>query len=489
MEFINKLSKTVVIVFFGIFAFFYALANILFTVHLDQTVSFDKGITFASIVSFFVFLFIIYYLIKKDFFQIKEEYLLYVFLIISFIVGMTWIFINDIELRDLDDAYNCYRAACNIARGNLEPLSYKSYISVYPNNIGLITYLLIHIKLFGEFGSLYSIRIVNLMFVLLGYFALYRISKIIFNNRTVNCTLIVLMFGSMQFVFFSFFVYGNCLSYSMSLLSVMFLLSYFEDNKISGLILSSLFIIGSISIKQNSLIILIAESILLIMHFINTKKVIVIIVIIFTMFGVYTGTSGLEKYWGNKVDIDYGDTKLPTICWLGYGLNYDERRPGGYSSQFEQYHAENGFVSEFTKEYVETFIDGVLDTFKENPKLAIRFYGQKFLSSWANPQYETFNQHRELHNSDFVENVIDNKGLDIFWDGISSIVAIGVVYFLVKQAKNMSLYSMIGMIVVIGGFLFHMLWEVKAIYLYQYYMYLLPYAACGLVNILNRNKV
>ena len=42
---------------------------------------------------------------------------------------------------------------------------------------------------------------------------------------------------------------------------------------------------------------------------------------------------------------------------------------------------------------------------------------------------------------------------------------------------------MIGMIIVIGGFLFHTLWEVKAIYLYQYFMYLLPYAAAGLVSL------
>lgn len=489
MKFINKLSKTVVIIFFGIFAFFYAIGNIFYTVHLNQTVNFDKGINFISIVSLFALLSVLYYLINEDFFQIKEEYLLYVFLIISFIIGMTWIFMNDIQLRDLDDAYNCFRAAINIAVGNLEPLSYKSYISVYPNNIGLVTYFLIHIKFFGELGALYSIRIVNLIFVSLGYFALFRITQVIFNNRTINCTLIVLMFCSMQFVFFSFFIYGNCLSYSLSLLSVMFILDYFKDNSLSRLFLSSICIIVSISIKQNSLIILIAESILLFIHFINTKKINIIMVLLLTLIGVYGGTSGLEKFWGNKVNINYNDTRLPTVCWLGYGLNYDERRPGGYSSQFEQYHAENGFVSEFTQIYVKTFINDVLDTFKDNPKLAIRFYSQKFLSSWANPQYETFGQYRELHNSDFVNGVIDNKGLDIFWDGISSIVAIGIVIFLVKQAKNMSLYSMIGMIIVVGGFLFHMFWEVKAVYLYQYYMYLLPYAACGLVNILFRNKV
>ena len=404
-------------------------------------------------------------------------------------MGLAWIFLNDIELRELDDAYNCFRAAKNIAIGNLAPLSYKSYISVYPNNMGLVTYLFIHVKLFGVEKALYSIRFVNLIFVLIGYYALYRITKNIFNNRTVVCTLILLMFGSMQFVFYSFFVYGNCLSYTMALLSVMFLLDYFKSNKKVNLILSSLFIICSISIKANSLIILIAEAILLILHVINTKKLIVIFVLLLTLLGVYGGTTGLQKFWGNRINIDYNETKLPTICWLAYGLNYDQKRPGGYFNEFEVYHVENGYMPEFTEKRAQTFIDGVLDNFKEKPNVALRFYSQKFLSSWANPQYEAFDQFRELNNNDFVKNVVGgkiNNVLNVFWDGISSVVAIGLFVFVIKKRNCLNLYSTIGMIIVIGGFLFHTLWEVKAIYLYQYFMYLLPYAACGLVSLLDK---
>ena len=411
------------------------------------------------------------------------------FLLVSFTVGLAWIFLNDIELRELDDAYNCFRAAKNIAIGNLAPLSYKSYISVYPNNMGLVTYLFIHVKLFGVEKALYSIRFVNLIFVLIGYYALYRITKNIFNNRTVVCTLILLMFGSMQFVFYSFFVYGNCLSYTMALLSVMFLLDYFKSNKKVNLILSSLFIICSISIKANSLIILIAEAILLILHVINTKKLIVIFVLLLTLLGVYGGTTGLQKFWGNRINIDYNETKLPTICWLAYGLNYDQKRPGGYFNEFEVYHVENGYMPEFTEKRAQTFIDGVLDNFKEKPNVALRFYSQKFLSSWANPQYEAFDQFRELNNNDFVKNVVGgkiNNVLNVFWDGISSVVAIGLFVFVIKKRNCLNLYSTIGMIIVIGGFLFHTLWEVKAIYLYQYFMYLLPYAACGLVSLLDK---
>ena len=491
MAFINKLSKAIVITFFGLFAIIYLLGNIFFTASMSNTASFEKGITIPNIIVLILMMLFVYTLINKDFFHIKEEYLLYSFLFICLLTGLVWIFINDVNLKELDDSYNCFMAAKNIAIGNLAPLSYKSYISVYPNNIGLVTYFLIHIKLFGDVYALYSIRLVNLVFVLLGYFALYRITRILFNDRNINCTLIILMFGSMQFVFFSFLVYGNCLSYSLSLLSVMFLLDYFKNNKIRNIILSGLLIIGSISIKQNSLIIFIAESILLIIYLINTKRIIIIIVLFLTLLGVYGGTTALERFWGNKVGIDYRDTRMPTICWLAYGLNYDERRPGGYFNEFEVYHAENGYMPGFTKIRAQTFIDGVLDSFKENPKLAIKFYSQKFLSSWANPQFEAFNQYGRLEKNEIIESVVDgriNSKINRFWDGISSLVAIGLIVFVLKKVNDIGLYPMVGMVVVIGGFLFHALWEVKAIYLYQYYMYLLPYAACGLTVLFRKGN-
>ena len=47
--------------------------------------------------------------------------------------------------------------------------------------------------------------------------------------------------------------------------------------------------------------------------------------------------------------------------------------------------------------------------------------------------------------------------------------------------KDNDLKKVLIPIIVIGGFLFHILWETKAIYVIQYYFILLPYAAYGLV--------
>ena len=137
IKFINIFSKKIVLFFFGVFTLLYVIGNIFFTVRMENElisnlVSFNNGITIVNILFLFVLLFLTYYLIKKDFFHIKDKYLLSIFLLVSFVVGIAWIFVNDIELREIDDAYNCFRAAKNITITaifrDLPPRSLQMYI-------------------------------------------------------------------------------------------------------------------------------------------------------------------------------------------------------------------------------------------------------------------------------------------------------------------------------------------------------------------------
>ena len=485
VSFINKLSKNIVKGCFLVFALVYSVANLLFTTAVNRT-TYNTEFNFTSIFNILFLIFFIlllYYLIKKEFFKINDYKLLIFFLIMCLILGTIWILINDVELKDLDDSYNCYHAALNVLNGNYESLSYASYLSVYPNNIGYFTYLLVNLKIFGSTGTLYSIRFINLLFVLLGYLALYGITNLLFKDQKTNYILIYLMFLNIQYVFDSFIMYGNCPSYSLALISIYYLLKYFENGNPKHLVFTIVTIVCSITIKNNSLIILIAEIIYLFIHFLNNKKISIILSIFLMLLGTYLGTSGLQKYWGNKVDINYNDTKLPTICWLAYGLNYNQDRPGSYTSQFENYHAQNGYVKEYTQNEAKTFIDGILNDFKNKPSLIFRFYSQKFLASFTSPTYDCFDYYKELDNNTLVKEVTSGNLYIMFtniFDSGSSIIAIGLVLLILKEYKKIELKQAILMCIVFGGFLFHAFWEVKAIYLYQYFMYLLPLGAYGI---------
>lgn len=490
---LESLGKNIAKYCFYVFIVLYAIANIFFTVRQYNVGSNEAhylfGITIEHIIIVGILLLILFLYFRKANFKINNKILLIIFFIACIVLGLYWIFTNHPVLIEFDDAYNCYRAASLVGQGDYGPLGFKSYINTYPHNLSLVSYFMIYTRLFGD-NATTVIRIVNLVFVIVGYYSLYKISDEIFGNDDINTIVIFLMFLSMQFVFYAFFIYGNVVSYSSALLSVYLFIRYFKSEKILYLVLSGIAIIFSIAIKNNSLIILIAEIIYMVIHIIDKKKWLLSLFVIFVLIGETICTTGVTKFWEVRSNNDYSNS-LPKICWIAYGLNYDYRHPGGYMFEFEVYHHENGFVREFTEARVMTFIDGVLESFKEKPYLIPRFYAQKFLVSFANPEYETFAQYRELPQTEFNESVISgdiNDVLNEIWDATSTIVSIGLLVYMIKRFKKITLLELIGGVIVFGGFLFHSFWEVKAIYLYQYYMYLLPYAACGLYLLMKKKS-
>lgn len=395
--------------------------------------------------------------------------LLFIVLGLIFIQGVIYILSNDLELINIDDSYNVFNAAENIVKNNYSSIGYKSYINVYPNNIGLMSYFVILIKIFGKANTLLVVRLINLVFSIIGYLYLYKITDKLFLNEKINRILIILILINNQLIYLSELVYGNVLSYSLSIVSVYYLLVYLKKKTTKHIIVSIITIIISIFIKSNSIIVMIAECIYLLLDFISNKKIISIFAVALMLAGQFLATTGLQMYWGSKVEIDYSQSKLPTICWIANGINYDSRNPGRYTNQFEIYHMENDLVPEYTAVEAKRFVNEAIKYFEENPQEGLKFYVKKFLVSFANPTYECIDE----------KNIV----LETIWDASCSVVAIGLVLFMTKDYKNEELYRLIGLVVVIGGFLFHSFWETKAVYCYQYYLFLLPYAAYGLSNI------
>ena len=492
-ELFNRIGLYISRYCFIFFVFLYSIANIFMTVRQynagENIANYYFGITPLHIALVLVFGGILLYLAKKQLYKIDDRKFIIIFLFACFFVGLYWVLSNPQELTDYSDDYNCLRAARLVGSGDYGPLGYKTYINTYPHNLTLVSYFMIFTRLFGDSANL-IIRLVNIVFMLLGYYSLYKITDGLFENKEVNNIVIVLMFLSMQFVFYSFFIYGNVLSYSTALFSVWFFIAYMKNRKISDLIISMLAIVFSSAIKNNSLIILVAEMIYLLIHIINNKKPVLLVVIILTIALQYLSTTGVVNFWAKRADYDYSN-RLPKICWIAYGLNYDERHPGGYMNEFEVYHYENGFNPEYTKERAKTFINGVLENFKEKPYLIPRFYAQKFLVSFANPEYETFAQYRSLELNDFNQSIVSgeiNDCLNEVWDAVSTIISVGLLAYVVFRFKHITLNELICGVIVFGGFLFHSFWEVKAIYTYQYYMYLLPYAAYGIYLLANQKR-
>ena len=488
------LSKNIAKYAFILFIGLYATANLLFTVRrfngLDQSyeVNYLNGFNLYNTLLLVAIIGLIIYAFKKNFWGLKSKHVLYGFLGLSAIVGLTWIIANPQALVELDDAYNCFRAANGMAQGDLGVIGYKSYINTYPHNLPLVTYFFVLIKIFGPTNALWAIRLINLVLVLVGYYSLYQITNELFKNEKVNMLVVWFMFLSMQFVFYSFMVYSNVIAYTTGMVSLWFFTRYLNNDHLSDLGIALLAIVISASLKNNSLILLVAELIYIFIQMVRKFNYRVVLMTLISLVLLTLTSTGVVKFWEKRSGNDYSN-KLPMSCWLAYGLNYYEGNPGGYTNEFEAYHHQNDYVAEYTDLKAKEFIGNVLETFKEKPNVAAKFYAQKFLVSFANPEYDTFASYRELERSAFTENVICgpiNDFLFNLWDAASSLVALGLLLYAVLNLKKISLNELLLGVCVFGGFLFHGFWETKSLYLYQYFLLLLPYAAKGIVTLLER---
>ena len=74
---------------------------------------------------------------------------------------------------------------------------------------------------------------------------------------------------------------------------------------------------------------------------------------------------------------------------------------------------------------------------------------------------------------------VEEKYFDVYQIIIFGLSSIGIFFI----SKECNLQKALLPIIFLGGFLFHIMWETKAIYVIQYYYILLPFSAYGLYKL------
>ena len=130
-----------------------------------------------------------------------------------------------------------------------------------------------------------------------------------------------------------------------------------------------------------------------------------------------------------------------------------------------------------------------LNLYIHHPFYGFRFFTRKFLSQWGDPVCIS------THNLDYVSrhHEISPIGRSIVFGTGSTVITwimnvfmtlcyLGVVIYLIRvlRKKHVSDYEMLMLLLIFGGMLFHEFWEGSSRYAMRYYIYQLPFAACGL---------
>lgn len=395
------------------------------------------------------------------------------------------------------DSYKCVDAAAQLVEGNINVFQVGNYLFKWPNQNGLVLFYYVISKLFGAHNYL-LIQILNAVLVDILYLAVYQFLKKYEDNYAELCVTCICIFFPLTL--YTTFVYGTIIGLVFSVGAMILQQIYFHERRWKYLILSGLFIALAVQFKSNYLICFLG---MVISYFFDSvrvykensqdRKSLFPIGIVVLVFFLFLGNTATKLSLAQITDGESTGVKgVPLYAWVVMGLQESPRAPGWYNGYNSHVFTDNDFDYEMTTLQCKQDLREEITRKISNPKESVVFFSKKIASQWCEPAFQGFWYNREECQTDIARSNLYyditsssgriNRIIYFCLDGFQSFVYLGILlYILFDKKKDIS--SDVGLIVFIGGFLFHLFWEGSSSYAFPYFVFIIPYAVSGVLQV------
>ena len=462
------------------------------------------------------------------------------------------------------DALSVYNAAAEWILGNTDIIHPTvSYLSYYPQQIGLMAFLELLLRIWNLTGlSVPAWHFIKLVYVCLLCGAIwfqYLSLQYLWpeNYKNISCCYLVLVCCNLPMIMYSSFVYGGIPSFAALSVGCYLLLRLLGS---SSRILftgfgSILFLTLSVMLRKNSLIPVIAVLLVLLFEALRPGRngkmrlglLIMAVCLAVTSVSVLPLTQKIyEKKAGNTLS-----SGVTAMSYLAMGMQEASRGCGWYNGFNIDTYDTAGMDTALANEISRLAIDERLAYFLEHPGYTADFYLHKHLSQWADGTYASRQATLATYGgrSAFFKEVYEGSlsGGYIEWcNAWQNVLYLGVLVFCIGSLKKRResraaghmdgrtadrivghttrhtadhmadqldadqlgadrhgadrhgadrlgadrhgadrlgadrLYIYVGLIAVLGGFLFHIFWEANSRYIFSYSLLLMPYCGAGI---------
>ena len=498
----NKLQKTVldickcvVIILFSALAIYFFLIGLFSScvmVYTDQHVYFLKDYAFLLLSGLVTLVLLLAFLWKKIKLQIWDKLLsnkvLGIITCFWFIWLIVWIFVTIAEPSY--DQMEVLKAAYGLAHGDYSQWNYGvyMYLNVHQNGIALwyaLFYLLfpshtvLAIEIFNLtcwFGTICGIS--KLAF---RYFESARISRVVYLGM-------LFFFPAWGYVTY---VYGTVPSLFLCVWAMNMEKEYEESGNLKYGFYTAILLFLAVMWKQNSLVFVIGIGILFILDAIRTKHMKSVVALLFVIAFVYLECVSIP-FVIRQITGTETNHSIPALGFVAMGLNESSMAPGWFNEFTTKVGRANCYIKENMNQASLLEIKNRMQVFRDNPEYGVRFFARKLCAMWNSPDFQapSIVSLRNYHATfDYwVKDILYNGGimntiLFLIADVFQSIYTCGIVLYLIFERKKLDLEKMAPMIILIGGFAFHIFWEAKTEYAFPYYILLFPYAVKGYQSI------
>lgn len=371
--------------------------------------------------------------------------------------------------------------------GDFSGLEPGGYVAIYQQQLGIITILricdhlapLLHTEgwqLFQLFSALTTGLLV---------YAGFRIVTLITNvHHTAELLYLLLALVCAPMYLYTSFVYGESSSTAFSMLAAWMFLECCKAPRFSCLIGLYVSAVLALLLRTNTIIIFIAFSIVVLIQLLQKATLRKGVVALALLLAMFTPTGLTNALYGDKIPED--SKSMPAILFIAMGTNDDVPNAGWYNSYSYLLYQDCNYDPQTAFEGARGYLVGFWARCRENPAYAVDFYNRKISSQWNAPMYQCIfmNSRVEGEQTALVQSLYEGEGnqrLTDFMNIYQSLIYGGVLAFTIfALRKRYPLEHHLLLIAVFGGFLFSILWEAKARYVFPYFLIMIPYAAAGI---------
>ncbi len=418
------------------------------------------------------------------------------------------------DALQLDDIMQAFSA------GDYGALREGGYLFVYPFQITYVFIGQLIAALCGPSDFLVY-QLLNVVSILCNLYFLYRIAWELFRSRKVCAVLQILSMGCWFYYVFATFVYADLWSFAFQTAALWLEIVYLNRRRLRYAVGAGICIAAATLLKTNCYVALIAMVLILLTDAVRENpcetsgkaveeepkgRGLLRAALLCVMLVVLTkGTqSAVNAAAARAAGLERMPSGVPAAAYFAMGMQEAEGKYGWYNGTNVGLFREAGYDPEETVRAARESMAESIGEFRNSKRYLIRFYTGKFLSQWGDPTCVSMREMEETRRhtgelSPLVSSLIFGRGSRILQWGMNvthSLIYLGLVLYVAAMWRRrrktgrwtVSDAELLLVVFIVGGMLFHQLWEASGRYTMRYYLTMLPLSAWGICRLLEKLK-
>lgn len=409
--------------------------------------------------------------------------------------GLAWVF--SLRAEPTHDAGMVYDALKFLRLGAPESVSftdpdngYRAYFVGYPFQFGFFAYLDTIFAVVGRSHFLGALRGASVLLLTLTYLGLIRLTRLLFKDERVVLVATLLLFACVPCVLYCAAAYSLIPSLFACVWGAYFTASYLFDRKWGRLVPAALLFALAVLLKPNAWIAIAAAAIALLLDALKHKSWRSLAAVLCIVALALPGPSLAQRYYESETGARFGKG-YPLSSWIAMSLVQTDNTKGWYCNAFvEEITKTCGEDMEAVREYSNRVIREQRANLTAHPEEGFVWYREKFATQWLEPTFQSvWSVNGGMQDQPRAKNAFANALLgESFAEGLSAYMRFdllllygGFLFGAVLLVRRRTEAQLILPLTILGGILYHLIFEAQSRYALSYLPLFAPLAAYGLV--------